>query len=296
MKVLICGASGFIGRALHSRLCDAGHNVWSLVRRAPRDKEIYWQPNEGHIEHRELEGFDVIIHLAGENIAAQPWSKNRKKKILENREQLGQLLFKTIAKLKQPPQRYIVASAIGFYGNHESKVFDESSSQGAGFLTDVCVAIENAAHKVAAAHIPTTILRFGVVLGKGGGALPKMAMPFHFCAGGPVGHGRQLLSWVSLKDVLSVIQFVVDQKVDGTLNVVAPDVVSNKTFSSVLASVLRRPARLTFPAVIVKILFGEMGKKLLLEGAKVEPKRLKELGYTFQHDMLAKALKDIYSK
>jgi uncharacterized protein (TIGR01777 family) len=292
-RFVVSGASGLVGGQLVAFLESGGHRVQQLVRRPPRpgSDEVRWDPAAGEIDASALEGADVAVHLAGESIAAGRWTPARKAAIRESRVAGTRLLATTLARLRRPPRVLLSASAIGFYGTRDQPVA-EDDAPGAGFLADVCRAWEAATGAASDAGIRVVLFRLGVVLSAGGGALAKMLPPFRFGLGGVVGSGRQPLSWIALDDVVGAIHHLAfADEVVGPVNLVAPDSVTNAELTHTLGHVLHRPTLAPLPAVAVRLLFGEMGEALLLEGAHVEPARLAQTGFRFLHPELEGALR-----
>lgn len=294
MKILISGASGLIGKHLIPTLEAKGHEVFSLVRKAPRnEREIQWDSESGFSddEQARLEGFDVVYHLAGENIA-QTWTKENKERIKSSRTVGTRVLVGALNKTKNPPKHFIAASAIGYYGDRKDDIMTEESAPGEGFLPEICTAWENESRKAADMGARIVLLRIGIVLAKDGGALAQMITPFSFGVGGVVGSGKQWMSWIALDDIISIAQFVLEnENVRGPVNCVSPNPVTNETFTKTLGEVLYRPTIIPMPEFGVKFLFGEMGQTLLLEGTRVVPKKLEELGFTFKYPELKEAIK-----
>jgi len=294
MKILVSGSHGLVGKALTTSLVNAGHEIVSLVRQSANDSEIEWHPNEGKINRQQLEGFDVVVHLAGESIASGRWTEEKKKKIRESRVEGTELLGSALARLSQPPSTFISASAIGFYGNRGDELLTEKSAPGEGFLPEVCVAWEKATGQAEAKGIRTIHTRFGIILDEKGGALERMLTPFRMGVGGKVGNGNQWMSWIALDDVIGALKFLIGEPgSDGPVNFTAPNPVTNADFTEALGNVLSRPTLFSVPAFAARLAFGEMADELLLSSAKVEPERLKEGGYQFKHPELSSALKAI---
>jgi uncharacterized protein (TIGR01777 family) len=292
-RFVISGASGLVGRNLVAFLESGGHRVQQLVRRPPRPgtDEVRWDPGTGEIDADALEGADVAVHLAGESIAAGRWTPARKAAIRDSRVAGTRLLAATLARLRRPPRALLSASAIGYYGTRDQPV-TEDDAPGTGFLPDVCQAWEAATRPAADAAIRVVHLRLGIVLSAAGGALAKMLPPFRLGLGGAVGGGRQAMSWIALDDVVGAIHHLAfADEVAGPVNLVAPDSVTNAEFTHTLGHVLHRPAIVPLPAVAVRLLFGEMGDALLLEGAHVEPARLEQASFRFLHPELEGALR-----
>jgi uncharacterized protein (TIGR01777 family) len=294
MRIVISGASGLIGQCLTSHLSNKGHRVDSLVRRDPEPDghEIRWDPRHYQIDADALSGADVVIHLAGENIAAGRWTAERKEKIRRSRVEGTRFLCETLSKLASPPRLLIGASAVGYYGHRGDEPVDEHSPPGAGFLPRVCRQWEEATQPAQQADIRVVNMRIGVVLSSEGGALAKMLTPFKAGMGGPVGNGKQYMSWIAIDDLTRCVEHLIGRDaISGPVNAVSPNPVTNATFASTLGRVLHRPTLVPLPALAVKTLFGEMGQALLLEGARVLPKKLIDDGFEFNYTNLECALR-----
>ncbi len=295
MKILVSGSHGFVGSAFVRELESLGHQAHHLVRRQPYGpSEIFWDPALGYLDAARLEGFDAIVHLAGESIASGRWTRARKERILNSRVQGTRLLCESLAKLDRKPRVLASASAIGFYGDRGGEVLKEDSGSGRGFLAEVCRQWEGAVEPAAQAGIRVVPMRFGIILSAFGGALSKMLFPFRMGLGGVLGHGRQWMSWVALDDVVSAIRRVIeDERLRGPLNVVSPKPVTNREFTQTLGRVLSRPALVPMPAFLARAVLGEMADELLLSSARVEPAKLVASGYPFKHPGLEEALRVI---
>jgi uncharacterized protein (TIGR01777 family) len=293
MNVLVTGSHGLIGSALVRRLCADGHKVAALVRgRATSPHEIGWDPAGAGVDSDALEGFDAVVHLAGESIAAGRWTEKQKQKIRDSRVQGTRILCQALADLERPPQSLVVASAIGYYGDRDDEVLDESSSPGTGFLSDVCQQWEAACESARRQGIRTVNTRFGVVLSGDGGALKKMLLPFKLGVGGRIGAGRQWMSWVDLDDVVGAIEHCLNNAaINGAVNVVSPNAVTNAEFTKSLGRVLHRPTIFPLPAPVARLVLGEMADGLLLSSAHVEPIQLKNSGYQFRYPELELSLR-----
>ena len=290
MNILISGASGLIGSAIKTALHARGDRVLSLTRRATRsDSEITWDPAANVLDPSRLVDIDGVIHLAGENIAAGRWTAAQKARIRDSRVQGTGLLAQTLAQLPAPPSAFISASAIGYYGNRGDELLTEDSLPGEGFLPEVSVAWERAAHPAAEAGIRTVHPRIGIVLSRNGGALAKMRLPFKLGLGGTIGSGNQYMSWITLDDLVSVFLFALDnESISGAVNAVSPTPVTNREFTKTLARVLSRPAIFPVPAFAVKLALGEMADALLLASTRVISTRLENTA--FAHSDLESAL------
>ena len=250
--VAITGASGLIGRLLSETLSARGTRVRPLVRRDPSGDEIRWDPAKGAIDREALEGASAVIHLAGENVGAGRWSEARKKRILDSRVQGTELIASCIADSSIRPACLVSASAVGWYGSRGDEPLDESASGGQDFLAEVCARWETSTQAAADAGIRVVHARMGVVLDPEGGALAKMLLPFKMGAGGRVGDGRQWMSWISRPDVVNaLIHLMDDESLRGPVNVVAPEPVTNATFTRALGKALRRPTLFPIPAMAI---------------------------------------------
>jgi hypothetical protein len=287
MKVAITGASGLIGSALSERLVRAGNSVTPVSRRGGRGV-VKWDPERGEIDAERLEGHDVVIHLAGENVGGI-WTRGKKRRILESRVKGTRLLAKTLASLERKPGVLVSSSASGFYGDRAEPV-DELSPRGEGFLAGVTEAWERETRTAADAGIRVVCTRFGTVLSGRGGALSLLAPLFRLGLGGRLGSGRQPMSWVALDDVCGAVIHVLGADLAGPVNVVAPGVVTNAEFTRDLASALHRPAWFPVPELALRALPGGMGKEMLLWGARVVPRKLMESGFVFAYPALPDAL------
>lgn len=286
MKVAITGSSGLIGAALGKTLEGGGHSVVRMVRGASDAPDAMWDPRAGWIRPGAFEGVDAVVHLAGESIGEGRWTESRRKLLLDSRVIPTRLLVSHLAEMANPPL-LVSASAIGYYGNRGDEVLNEQSGRGSGFLADVTNAWEEAAFSGRESGVPTTILRFGVVLSRKGGAFPRMLLPFRFGAGGTLGRGRQWMSWVTLDDVVGAISHVIETKTQGTFNVTAPGPVTNREFTKALAKAVHRPALFPVPPIALRLLLGDAADELLLASQRVDPSRLEATGFHFQQRDIA---------
>ncbi len=294
MRIAITGASGLVGSAL-AELCGAqGHEVSRAVRWAADRGAVAWAPEAGLLEPGRWEGHDAVVHLAGENIAARRWDAQQKARIRTSRVEGTRRLSEGLARLEKPPRVLACASAIGFYGDRGDEVLDESSPAGSGFLPTVCQEWEAATEPARQAGIRVVHLRFGIVLSRHGGALARMLLPFRLGLGGPIGSGRQWMSWIGLDDAVGAIVHLLDaDDVSGPVNVVSPQPVTNRDFARTLARVLRRPAWFFVPAPMARLALGEMADALLLASTRVVPRVLVQAGYRFAHTELEAALRHL---
>ena len=293
MKILITGGTGFIGKKLIAELISSGHEL-TIISRTERDnkKNITYIQWDKEILQYAINKSDIIINLAGESIAAKRWTKEQKDLLYKSRIITTQLIVNAINTSPNKPKKLISASAVGIYGNRGNEKLTEESQTGSGFLADLCKAWETEAKK---AKTNVVILRTGIVLGAGGGALEKIIPPFKLFAGGPLGSGNQYMSWIAISDVIGLIKFAVENdSISGILNLTSPNPVTNKEFSSFLGKVLHRPSFIPAPEVALKLLLGEMSE-LLLDSQRVIPERTLQVGYKFKYfeleDTLIKILR-----
>jgi uncharacterized protein (TIGR01777 family) len=256
---------------------------------------IQWSVENGFREEdlSRLEGLDAVVHLAGEGIAGLRWTDEKKKAIRDSRVHGTHNLVDTLAELKQKPKVLVAGSAMGFYGDRGDEILTETSKPGDTFLSDVCKEWEMESRRAEDSGIRTVLLRTSIVLSKDGGALATMLTPFKFGVGGVVGSGKQWMSWVSLDDVIDIINYAIEnESLRGAINVASPNPVTNEEFTKTLGEVLYRPTFLPLPEFAVNLMFGEMGDALLIDSTRVEPKRLQEAGYKFKFKDLKSALEN----
>jgi len=296
MKVAITGSTGFIGQAVTKALESNGDQVLPITRKSISSDHILWDPKAGTIDFETFNTskVDAIVHLAGEGIAEKKWTDAQKTEILESRSKGTRLIAKSIARLDQKPSIFISSSAIGFYGNRGDEVLDESSSAGDTFQAQVCIAWEENIEPATKASIPTAIIRTGIVLDKNGGTLKRMLLPFKLGAGGKIGNGKQYMSWISLVDEVRAIQFILENKHEGTFNLTAPQPVTNLQFTKALGKRVSRPTILPTPLLPLKALYGaELVEELLLGSTRVIPKALEEAGFKFEHETIDQAFNSV---
>jgi uncharacterized protein len=292
MKIAIAGAGGLVGSALIPSLTGDGATIVRLVRSAPKSGEIEWHPNQDQAPVQSLEGFDVIVNLAGENIAGGRWTDEQKRKIRDSRVSGTHLLSEAIARMSIKPSAFICASATGIYGDRDDETLDEQSESGGGFLAGVCREWEKACEPAIKAGVRVVNLRLGPVLARDGGMLAKLLTPFKMGMGGKVGSGKQFISWVALDDVVGAIKLAInDQTIRGPLNIVSPNPVTNEEFTRTLGHVLNRPTALAMPAFAARLAFGEMADEMLLASQKVLPKKLMSVGFEFKYPELEAAMR-----
>jgi uncharacterized protein len=294
-RVLVSGASGLIGAALLPALSAAGYEIACLTRKLRAGPgAVQWDPAQP-LSPDAISGFSAVVHLAGETIVGR-WTEIKKLRIRESRVSGTRHLADALAKTPQRPQVFVCASAIGYYGTRGDEILREDSASGNDFLSGVCREWENAAQPAIDTGIRTVHARFGIVLSTTGGALKQMLLPFRLGLGGRVGSGRQWWSWVDLQDVVGAILHAIKVNIQGPMNVVAPNPVTNLEFTKTLGSILSRPAIFPVPAFAVKLAFGQMADELLLASQRVEPAKLKESGYQFKSVELQSSLESILGR
>jgi len=295
MNILITGSSGLIGQALIPELKSGGHSVASLVRFKPQPGAplVYWNPAQGEIDASKLEGFDAVVHLAGESVSGR-WTPAKKQAIRESRVQGTRLLCEALAKLSQRPRVLVAASASGYYGDRGDEVLREESAAGTSFLSQVCQEWEAATNPAAAGGIRVVNLRISLVLSRAGGGLAKMLPAFTMGVGGKIGSGKQYMSWIDLDDLVQIILFATSTAaLSGPANAAAPHPARNLEFTKTLGRVLGRPTLVPMPAFAVRLVFGEMGEELLLASTRMEPTRLLSAGYQFRFPLLEGSLRHL---
>ena len=299
MKILLTGSTGFVGSALYTRLRSKGERLIRLVRRPPglNQDQILWDPQSGKLDPASLQGINAAVHLAGDPIAHGRWTPEKKRRIRDSRVLGTRLLSESLARLTPPPQVLVCASAVGYYGSRGEEALTEESGPGAGFLAETGQEWERAAKPAADAGVRVVNLRFGIILDPSGGALKMMLPPFQAGVGGPLGSGRQWMSWVTRDDVIgAILHCINDRSLQGPVNAVSPNPATNRDFSRALGKALRRPAIFPVPAFAVRLLFGEMADEALLASARVLPKKLQQAGYSFRHPELQPALNQMLRK
>lgn len=295
MKIGITGASGLIGKHLCRELEREGCEVVRFTRRRISDQApVVWDPGSGPLDPEHLNGLDAVVHLAGEPIARRRWSRRQKQLIRDSRVNGTRNLVESLRKSAYPPRILISASAVGFYGNRGSEELRENSKRGTGFLPDVCEEWEREALTAAELGVRVVLLRTGIVLARDGGALSKILLPFRFYLGGPLGSGRQFMPWIHIEDEIRLITFALrESEIQGPLNATAPNPATNREFTSELCRVLNRPQMPAVPEVALRVVAGEMGRALLLEGQRVFPRKSLEAGFSFRFPVLGEALQDL---
>jgi uncharacterized protein len=293
--VILSGASGMLGTALRRALNRDKIPTLQLVRREPTSEgQLQWNPSEDRaIESpAAMEGASAAIHLSGASVAGHRWTEAYRSELFTSRVDSTHRLATTLAGLRRPPPSFLVASAIGIYGDRGDELLDETSAPSSGFLADLCRCWEAAAEPAAQVGIRVAHLRFGVVLGRGQGALEQMLPPFRAGFGARLGNGRQWMSWIGLDDAVAAVLFALEQTdLSGPLNVTSPNPVTNADFTHALAKQLERPVFLTIPAFALRMIFGQMADEALLASARVQPEKLLNTGFRFSMPEISTALK-----
>jgi uncharacterized protein (TIGR01777 family) len=314
MKVLLAGGSGRLGQALTEALAKAGHAIVVLTRRPTNEshpvspkrdaiprhvREVAWKADGTTGPWLdELDDADVVVNLAGAGIADARWTPERKDVLRASRVLSTRSLVEAMRKATRRPPVFIQHCAVGYYGSSLSdRVLDESSPPATDFFGQLAAAWEAEAAPVAALGSRLVIIRAGVVLERGGGALPKMLTPFRLFVGGPVASGRQYLSWIHVEDWVRLMCWAIDTPaVRGPINATAPNPVTNREFSYALGRAVRRPSWVPVPAMVLRVLFGEMADAALINGQRVVPRRAHELGFAFEYPTIDAALSDLLGR
>lgn len=297
MKIVLAGATGFIGERLVRRLREEGHALTILTRQRRENKEgvsyARWDGKTVEEWATSIDGSDAIINLAGEPIAAKRWSKSRKDLILSSRVNATKAIVEAIAKATKKPEVLLNASAVGFYGDVKEGEVTESHPPSSDFLGTTCAKWEEAARKAEASGVRVVRFRTGIVLEKNGGALKKLLLPFNLFVGGPLGTGRQWFPWIHIDDEIGAIVFALTNKsLSGPVNLAAPEPATMHGFCKALGRAVGRPSWAPVPGFVLQIVLGEMST-MLLGGQKIIPKKLLEAGYKFQFPQLDMALRQV---
>ena len=288
MKAVIAGGTGFLGSAVASSLRADGHDVTIISRHPHGPDQVAWTDRSA------LDGADVVVNLAGTSLDSGRWTDSRKAEILHSRVHATETIVKAMSEVKRRPSMLLNQSAVGFYGAHGSESLTEDSPPGSDFLASVCVAWEAAAMK-AAWMTRVVLLRTGLPLDASGGALPRLALPFRFFAGGRLGSGEQYWSWIHIDDWVRMVRWAIEQPdINGPLNATAPAPATNRELADALGRALRRPSFAPAPALALRLLLGEMADALILSGQRVLPAKATRAGFEFWYPNLDSALHQIY--
>jgi uncharacterized protein (TIGR01777 family) len=292
MKIVVAGGTGFLGTPLVERLKERGDDVIVLTRSG---RGLEWHPPAHGPWSAEVANADVVINLAGENVGEGRWSQSRKQRLVSSRLDATHALVEAMRANPSKPRTFISASAVGYYGLLGDQIADETSPRGRGFLAELTEKWEAAARE-AEPFSRLVILRFGVVLDNSGGALKKMLLPFRLGAGGPIGSGKQWMSWIDREDTLRAIEWAIDNPTArGVYNVTASTPARNRDFAKALGRAIHRPAFLPTPAIPLRILFGDMADEVLLGGQRVVPARITGEGFTFRYPTLEQVFAHIFA-
>jgi uncharacterized protein (TIGR01777 family) len=298
MKILLAGGSGFLGRPLRTALAARGDDVVVLTRGPSRTDEsgryVTWDPDRGSSPGHwadELHDADVVVNMAGEGIADRRWTRTRKRALRESRLSSTRALISAMRAATRRPRVFISGSAIGYYGDTGDRMVDESFGPGADFLATLCVEWEAEAHAAESLDCRVVIVRTGVVLAAGGGALKQLMLPFSFFAGGPIASGRQYVSWIHRRDWVRLVVWTIDRgEIAGAVNATAPNPVTNAALAAAIGRAMRRPTWLRVPAFALDIVVGEMARIALVSGQRVLPRRAIDAGFTFEHPEINEAI------
>ncbi len=302
IKVLVFGGTGFIGERLINLLTKMQYEVVIMTRNVEKAKAKFgdniqfckWS-NLFIKSCDELNNIDVIINLTGESIGSGRWTKTKKEEILNSRINATRAIVDAIENKVFKPKTLINASAVGYYGPQDDKKITEEHPSGQDFLADVCTAWEQEARKVEAFGLRVVIIRIGIVLGDSGGTLKQMALPYKFYLGGPIGSGKQWISWIHIDDLINIINTSINnEQIEGSVNATAPNPVTMNEFSKTLGKTLNKPSIFKVPTFIIRLILGEMSD-IIINGQRVIPKKLIEAEYEYKYPILSKALKEIYS-
>jgi hypothetical protein len=284
-------------------MASEGQTVCRLMR--PQSKStaeskegfnVAWNPATGELGGAGV-GADAVVSLAGASIAEGRWTAKRKALLSTSRIETTRALVNALARMNARPRVLVSASAIGIYGDRGDELLTEESNAGGDFLAGLAKEWEAEALKAEALGIRVVLARFGIILAREGGALPKIMLPFKFGAGGKLGSGKQWMSWVTIEDVIGILKFAIENtSVRGAVNVVGPGAVQNAEFTKVLAKAMHRPALFPAPAFALRLALGEMANALLLSSQRVAPQVLEKLGYRFLHPELPAALNALLQK
>jgi len=295
MKILLTGGSGLVGSALIEYLFRQGHCLHCLKHNKTTQGRNFWATDK--MTSGKDNVFQTVIHLAGENVAQGRWTRQKRQDILSSRRDGTRQLVNYLASLPQKPHLFLCASAVGYYGDRGDEILNENSLQGQGFLADVCRQWEQESQRLTSMGVRVVNLRFGTILSAKGGALQKMVSPFQALLGGVIGSGRQYISWISIRDLVEIVGFVMNnESINGPVNVVSPIQTTNSGLTKALAKALQKPALLKMPSFIARLFWGQMADELLLGSNRVTPQVLLESGYEFKDQSLDAVLRSCLAK
>ena len=305
MKVLVIGATGFIGKPLVEKLLERNHEVYVFTRNDKKARRLFgdrvyiqqWRTDEYIVLQEYAHKVNVVINLAGENLGDKRWKGDQKRKILSSRVNIGKALSFALKQSKDKPYLLIQGSAIGYYGFSEDQTYTERSPVGKGFLPMVTQQWEDSVRNVEEDNTRKIFIRTGVVLGREGGILPRMLKTFRFFIGGPLGNGKQWLSWIHIDDETeAIVRLAETNGLGGPYNLTAPNPVIMKDFAATLGKVMKKPSWISVPPFILKMFFGDMAREMILQGQKVKPGKLEEIGFEFRYPDLESALTDLLQR
>ncbi|MAR70494.1 MAG: TIGR01777 family protein [Nitrospina sp.] len=301
MKILVTGATGFIGKELVKKLDEKGHDIVVLTRNKETARfhipiycEVHeWDPEKKPLPTNSLKDIDAVINLAGENIASSFWTENQKNKLMSSRIMSARRIVQSMGAMNEKPKVFLSASAIGFYGDRGDEELNETSSEGAGFLSQICQSWENEITKSNELGIRTVICRLGMVLGHDGGALEKIIPAFKLGVGGKLGDGSQWMSWIHINDFVDMMIYSLETpSVNGIINAVSPNPVKNVEFTKTLGRILKRPTILPVPSILLKMGLRDLSD-LLLYSQKVSAEKICKNGFEFKYPKLEEAFKEV---
>jgi len=298
MKILLSGASGFVGKHLYSHLCNQGFLCYKLVREMPsQEREIFWDPYKRVIDLNLIKDMDIFIHLSGANIADAFWTKKRKQVLMESRVITTKFIAESIAHLNDKSKRLFISSAIGYYGTITNTTITETGEKGNGFLSTLCENWEHSAQIAISSGIKTVFMRFGIIMGKDGGFLKRLMKIYRSGLGGVVGKRNAFLSWIAIEDLCNAVTFLLKQEhSQGPYNFVSPYPITQKEFCSILSKAVKRPAFFHIPPCFIRTFLGEMGRELFLTDQKVFPAKLLKEGFVFTFPHFAEYLEYLFKE
>lgn len=296
MRILLSGASGFVGKNLYNHLCKEGFTCYKLVRNNPNNEnEIYWDPYREILDLKSLEQVDIFIHLSGANVADAFWTRRRKQILIDSRIKTTKFLANSITRLNDRTKRLFIASAIGYYGSITKDITTETGEKGIGFLSSLCEEWEKSADPAILSGIKTIFMRFGIVMGKDGGLLNRLLKIYRLGLGGVIGDKDAFLSWIAIEDLCAAVIFLIKREnSQGPYNFVSPNPITQKEICSILSKTFKRPAFFHIPPFLIRTFFGEMGKELFLTDQKIYPDKLLKEGFSFNFSSFNKYIEYLF--